>query len=89
MQMLLNAAQAAALMGISERTFHQWRKTGLLPPGVAISPGRVRWARADLESAIAAAPRKLEVVEPARLIVGKAARSVDGAPGARRAGATT
>ena len=45
---LLNQAQAAALIGVSERTLECWRWRGDGPPYVKISRRAVRYRRRDI-----------------------------------------
>lgn len=77
-KLLLTAAEAAALLGMSLRQFHNKRPT--LPEPVALGPRHIRWKRSDLVQWVAdltsAGPRQ----EPAQLKAGKAARK--GTPGA-------
>ena len=78
---LLTAAQAATeVYGVSERTFHAMRSKGLVPAPIVLGPRLLRWARADLEAAIAALPRKeAGAPEPAQLLRGKIERLKAGA----------
>jgi predicted DNA-binding transcriptional regulator AlpA len=66
---LLTAAQAAAeVYGTSERTFHNMRKAGLIPPPVVLGPRLLRWVRNELEAAVQSMPRQHEPqAEPAQL----------------------
>jgi len=51
--LLISDVQAAALAGVSRRTWHRLRAAGKLPPAVKL--GRcLRWRRADIEGWIAA-----------------------------------
>jgi predicted DNA-binding transcriptional regulator AlpA len=66
---LLTAEQAAReVYGTSERTFHNMRKAGLVPPAVVLGPRLLRWVRAELEAAVQSMPRQQEPqAEPAQL----------------------
>ena len=78
---LLTAAQAAReVYGVSERTFHDMRAKGLVPPAVELGPRLLRWHRNELEAAIAAFPRRAEALPvPAQLLRGKIDRMKAGA----------
>lgn len=57
-RMLLTAAQAARdVYGVSERTFHEMRKRGLVPEAVVLGPRTFRWLRSECEQAAANLPR--------------------------------
>lgn len=72
---LLNARQAAELIGISERTFHNLRAEPWMPRAIEMRPGMPRWHRMELEAALRErAPRQTDQpAEPAQL---RAARQV-------------
>jgi predicted DNA-binding transcriptional regulator AlpA len=55
---LLSAEQAARVYGISERTFHELRRKGLVPAPVELGPRLLRWVRTELEAGVAALPRQ-------------------------------
>lgn len=80
-QLLLDAREAAALMGISVRLFHMLRPS--LPSPVLLSQRAVRWRRSDLETHIAGLPAESSTrPEPAQLMRGRAAkRAASGGPG--------
>jgi predicted DNA-binding transcriptional regulator AlpA len=46
--LLLSAKQAAALCGISPATWARWNAAGRIPAPIRLSPGCVRWRRAEL-----------------------------------------
>lgn len=73
---LLTAEQAAReVYGVSERTFNNMRKKGLVPVPVVLGPRLMRWHRHELEAAISAMPRQAEPgPEPAHLLRGKIER---------------
>jgi predicted DNA-binding transcriptional regulator AlpA len=54
---LLTDAQAAACLGVSPRKFHELRDEPWMPKAVQLGPRALRWARAELEEAIARMPR--------------------------------
>ncbi len=62
---LLTDKQCAALLGVSERKFHELRP--LLCKAVVLGPRCVRWIRSELEQAILALPRQEQVTAPAQL----------------------
>lgn len=70
---LLDAKQAAATLGISERKFHALRasKAPWLPKPIALGPRLLRWPRAELEAAVVAAPRFEGADEPVSLAAGR------------------
>jgi predicted DNA-binding transcriptional regulator AlpA len=47
--LLLAAAHAAALCGISIATWWRWSSSGKVPAPVRVSRGVVRWRRSELE----------------------------------------
>jgi predicted DNA-binding transcriptional regulator AlpA len=55
---LFTTDQAAAYLGMSEAKFHELRDEPWMCAPIALGPRLVRWARADLDSAIAAMPRR-------------------------------
>lgn len=57
---LLNATEAARVVGVSERTFHALRSQGRMPLPVMLGPRALRWVRSELETAVAALPRQEE-----------------------------
>ena len=64
---LLTPAQAARdVFGISERSFHELRKSAWMPKPVVLGPRLIRFVRAELEAACAAMPRGT-VAEPGQL----------------------
>lgn len=73
MQLLVDAAQAATLIGVSERTFHTFRrKPGFPAPVDGLGPRLIRWRRADLEAWVAGLPAAQAAGEPPQLRRGKA-----------------
>ena len=72
---LLNVAQAAQYLGVSERAFHYMRTRAQVPPPVQLAPRVLRWARDDLDAAIAALPRQQTRAEPVNLLRGRIERA--------------
>lgn len=69
MPALFTSEQAAAYMGISEAKFHELRDEPWMAASISLSVRMVRWARADLDAAIAAMPRQARrSAEPAQLL---------------------
>lgn len=69
---LLDAKQAAAVLNISERKFHELRNSvAWLPRPIALGPRLLRWSRVELEAAVAEAPRATGGNEPASLAAGR------------------
>ena len=75
-QELLNASQAGAMYGISERMFHDLRRRGVVPAPIVLGPRLLRWSRKELEAAIEKLPRaSAHAAEPEQLQKGKAKKS--------------
>jgi predicted DNA-binding transcriptional regulator AlpA len=70
MPALLSAVQAAAVLGVSERTFHTLRHQSWMPLPVVLGPRIVRWVRHELEQAATNMPRKQQP-QPAQLLRGR------------------
>jgi len=70
---LLTAAQSAReVFGVSERTFHDLRARGLVPPAVVLGPRSLRWVRSELEDAAMKMPRQAQPgIQPAQLRRGR------------------
>ena len=66
---LLSAPQAAQLLGISERRFHELRRDPKFPAAVLLGPRCVRWHRAELIEFAQRLPRVSLLGEPAHLRV--------------------
>lgn len=67
-QELLNFKQAAALLGVSVRTFHALRAETWFPAPLELGPRLLRWRRAELLEALSAkAPRQVARAEPQQL----------------------
>lgn len=65
---LLNFREAAALLGVSVRSFHALRAESWFPPPLELGPRLLRWRRAELVQALAEkAPRQLFRAEPEQL----------------------
>jgi predicted DNA-binding transcriptional regulator AlpA len=64
---LLTTPQAAAYLGMSEAKFHELRDEPWMCAPIALGPRLLRWARADLDAAIVAMPRRSSAGEPAQL----------------------
>lgn len=68
----LNARQAAALLGVSERKFAALRRAGMVPAALELGPRALRWRRDELLDHVgAAAPRVHVLNEPIHLRRGK------------------
>ena len=78
---LLTPAQAAReVFGISERSFHELRKSAWMPKPVVLGPRLIRFVRVELEAACAAMPRGT-VAEPGQLSRSRLNRTVNQAAG--------
>jgi len=79
---LFTTEQAAAYLGMSEAKFHEMRGEPWMCAPIPLGPRFVRWARTDLDAAIAAMPRQAaRPGEPTQLLRGKIERmKATGAP---------
>ncbi|MCW5645133.1 MAG: hypothetical protein KIT63_23780 [Rhodoferax sp.] len=68
---LLSDQQAAALMGVSCRKFHEIRHEEWMPKPIVLGPRFVKWSRSELLAAISNAPRQEAAPEPAQLLRGR------------------
>ena len=49
-QLVIHKKEAAAMLGVSQRTIQRWIKDGKFPQPKRVTPtSRPRWARADIE----------------------------------------
>lgn len=55
---LFTTEQAAAYLGMSEAKFHELRGEAWMCAPIPLGPRLVRWARTDLDAAIASMPRQ-------------------------------
>lgn len=68
--LLLNEGQAAALLGVSRRKFHDVRQQPSFVEvcaAVELGPRALRWHRAELLAAAMNAPRRVKQAEPPAL----------------------
>jgi predicted DNA-binding transcriptional regulator AlpA len=73
---LFTSEQAAAYLGMSEAKFHELRDEPWMCDAIPLGARMVRWARADLDAAIAAMPRQARrASEPAQLLRSKIERA--------------
>lgn len=71
---LLNAKQAARLLGISERRFAELRHAAWFPAAIVLGPRALRWHRDELSAAtLTCAPRAGVGAEPAHLAAAREA----------------
>ncbi len=68
---LLTHEQAAAALGLNLTKFHELRAESWMPKPVHLGARIVRWARAELEAAVAAMPRQDQPSQPHQLLRGK------------------
>lgn len=72
---LFTTEQAAQYLGMSEAKFHELRSEPWMCAPIPLGPRLVRWARTDLDAAIAAMPRQAaRSGEPAHLLRAKIER---------------
>lgn len=75
-KLLVDAAEAAEAVGVSERNFHELRKLSGFPPPVAgLGKRMIRWRMAELEAWVAALPAAAARGEPPQLVRGKAMKT--------------
>lgn len=66
--LLLTEDEAASLLGVSARKFHDLKREPWMVAPVQLGPRLLRWPRAELEAAIAQMPRQAAPgEEPAQL----------------------
>lgn len=63
---LLDRHEAAAVLGVSSRTFEELMDEPWMPRPVRLGPRLLRWAVSELQEAIASMPRQLQKQEPVR-----------------------
>jgi predicted DNA-binding transcriptional regulator AlpA len=54
MKEYLRSGEVQKLRGVSRSTFWGWRRSGILPPSIKLSPGVEVWRRSDIIAWIAA-----------------------------------
>jgi len=65
---LLTEREAAALLGVGVRKFHELRGADWMPKAIELGPRALRWSRAELLAALAErAPRRVVLAEPQHL----------------------
>lgn len=65
---LLDDEQSAAALCVGVRKFHELRAEAWMPKPVVLGPRMLRWARSELEAAVANMPRQQTAgAEPAEL----------------------
>jgi len=70
--LLMSAAQAAELIGVSKRTFHYLRKRADFPIKIMLGPRAVRWRRLEIEQWVAGLPPVPDALpEPNQLAVAR------------------
>jgi predicted DNA-binding transcriptional regulator AlpA len=69
--LLLTDAQAAALLGVSKRTFLNLRSEAWCPQPIFLGPRLLRWSVDELRAAIANMPRQTVRVQPQSLLRAK------------------
>ncbi len=62
---LLNEREAAAVLGVGQRKFHQLRAEAWFPQAIELGPRALRWSRSELLVALSTrAPRRTVQAEP-------------------------
>ena len=64
---LLSDDEAAQLLGVSRRKFHELRQEGWMPKPRILGPRLLKWVRSELELAVTTIPHQEESCEPERL----------------------
>ncbi len=64
---LVDAADGARLLGISERRFHELRRAPGFPAAIVLGVRSVRWLREELADYARSLPRVAVLNEPAQL----------------------
>jgi len=64
---LLADDQAAQMLGVSRRKFHELRGESWMPKPRILGPRLLRWVRSELEQAVASIPQQEQAIEPERL----------------------
>jgi hypothetical protein len=75
---LLNEGQAAALLGIGRRKFHDVRQMPWFVErctALELGPRALRWSRQELLAAMLNAPRVVKMAEPEKLAAARAERT--------------
>lgn len=68
-KVLLTEDEAAAVLGVSKRTFSTLRSTAdYLPAPIVLGPRLLRWSADELRAAVARMPRQTERVQPESLL---------------------
>jgi predicted DNA-binding transcriptional regulator AlpA len=76
--LLISASQAARIIGISERTLHNFRKRDDFPKPIVLGPRTVRWRHQEIEVWIASLPAETQPrSEPERLCSSRSVRKPD------------
>jgi predicted DNA-binding transcriptional regulator AlpA len=74
---LLTEREAAAVLGVGVRKFHQLRAEPWLPQAIELGPRALRWSRTELLQALATrAPRRAVQVEPEHFKAARARKAV-------------
>ena len=71
---LLTDEQAAAALNVSVRRLHELREQPWFPRAIALGPRQLRFARAELEAAVASMPRQESKFEPSQLAAARRRR---------------
>jgi predicted DNA-binding transcriptional regulator AlpA len=71
---LLTDVEAAAILGVSKRTFLNLRSSPWCPSAIALGPRLLRWSADELRAAVASMPRQTDRVQPQSLLRAKIER---------------
>lgn len=72
---MLNITQAARLLGVSVRTFHELRRRSIVPEPYRLGARGARWDRVELIESIRTRAPRGTAPEPAQLVAARRARA--------------
>jgi len=76
---MLTEREAAAVLGVGQRKFHQLRAEAWFPQAIELGPRALRWSRSELLAALATrAPRRTVQAEPEHFQQARARKGMSG-----------
>lgn len=74
---LLTEREAAAVLGVGQRKFHQLRAEAWFPQAIELGPRALRWSRSELLHALSTrAPRRTVQAEPEHFLKARARKEL-------------
>ncbi|MES2841245.1 MAG: hypothetical protein V4794_13290 [Pseudomonadota bacterium] len=74
---LLTEREAAAVLGVGQRKFHQLRAEDWFPQAIELGPRALRWSRSELLHALSTrAPRRTVQAEPEHFLKARARKEL-------------